>query len=148
MDAFTGKSHLLKTLIENMKTIKLDNIPSALYEGYLWMSDESEPIVLHNEPLNIALDNNKNPFCIEGFLLDKTNRKSISIKFIDGEYLIYEYDISDIKDTADCILYLPNRMKDKGVQRLRFFQDWIAEPDLFSERMEVLKPAGLIFLGF
>lgn len=131
-----------------MKTTRLDNIPSASYEGYIWMSDESEPTVLHDETLKVSLENNKNPFCIEGFLLDKTHQKSISIKFVDGEYLIYEYDISDIKDSTDFILYLPNRMNDKGVQRLRFFQDWVAEPDLFTEGMEVLRPAGLIFLGF
>lgn len=42
--------------------------------------------------------------------------------------------------------YLPNRM-DK-IKELKFVQNWVLEKDPLCEGMEVLKPKGLVFVGF
>ncbi len=126
----------------NYKDINFD----AIYEGYIWMSNSNKPDVINNS----VLDKNKfeqgNPFVIEGQLYNEKDRKSISIKYIDGRYLIQCYDITDtdLKEKS-YKQYISNRIDRK---KLKFVQRWIPKADVLCEGMKALQPAELVFIGF
>ena len=62
---------------------------SLLYEGYLWLSNENKPKLSYPAAkIDAQLFKNLNPFVAEGYLYNKETRKSISIKYIDGQYHI------------------------------------------------------------
>lgn len=122
------------------------------FQGYIWMSDQSKPEVFDcNKERLLVLDNNKNPFVIEGQLYDKTQKKSYCIKYVDGEYLVMPYDVTD-DEVKNANSYYPNRMQKK----LLFYQRWEVmkdnegdeKGDRYCENMPVLEPTGLIFVGF
>lgn len=118
------------------------------FQGYIWMSDEPKPKIYPDDfdkdkgDVNeLVLDDTKNPFVIEGQLCD--GKKSYSIKFVDGEYKVVPYDITD-DDKENAKSYYPNRMKKK----LLFHQRWEAKIDTLCADMPVLQPAGFVFVGF
>lgn len=124
--------------------MRVNNIKPGNYEGYIWRSNDQRPKPIEGdfkEDLTV-----KNPFVIEGQLYDKAKRVSYSIKFVDGEYIIKEYRLDDLKD-ADYTeqTFYANRRDDK---RLLFYQYWKEEPDGLCEGMKVLQPAELVFVGF
>lgn len=106
------------------------------------MSDQPKPEIFDKDNVKeLVLDNTKNPFVIEGQLCD--GKKSYSIKFVDGEYKVIPYDVTD-DDIKNAKLYYPNRMKKK----LLFNQRWAARKDELCADMPVLQPAGFVFVGF
>lgn len=121
-------------------------IEKSKYQGYLWYSNDKKPHIINNEEFEIEKSETENPFIIEGQLYDKAKRVSYSIKFVDGEYIIKEYRLDDLKD-ADYTeqTFYANRRDDK---RLLFYQYWKEEPDGLCEGMKVLQPAELVFVGF
>ena len=124
--------------------MRVNSIKSGNYEGYIWRSNAQTPKLIvgdFKEDLSV-----KNPFIIEGQLYDKAKRVSYSIKFVDGEYIIKEYRLDDLKD-ADYTeqTFYANRRDDK---RLLFYQYWKEEPDDLCEGMKVLQPKELVFVGF
>ena len=143
-----------------MNQIKINM--DATYQGYIWLSDASKPIVLNNEKIEKVLvdneeidltpffENNINPFIIEGQLFDEKNKRSFSIKNVDGEMIVVEYDESDLKVDRDSKSYefVPNSRMGLGDRKLKFLQKWEVEPNADCENMDVLVPAGLVFLGF
>lgn len=128
------------------KDIQITDInQDACYEGYLWISDRKKPEFFNGEGKlseKIQIDNfTTNPFIVEGFLYKEGT--SVSIKFVDGEYLVKEYtDI--IIDDKKVQKYIPNRM---GSNKLKFMQDWTAEQDGNCAGFDVLQPSDLIFVG-
>jgi CRISPR type III-associated protein (TIGR04423 family) len=138
-------------------------IEKAKYQGYLWYSDEQVPKILDDEVFELEIGNTQNPFIIEGQLFDGIH--SISIKFIDGKYIVKQFIISDFEgiDKDDLYLY-PNRMKilDDNNLKLHFCQYWRAKADKYcggdtndtnrldskDNGMLVLQPAELVFVGF
>lgn len=126
-----------------METIKIDKC-----EGYLWWSDQQQPEVYHQEALDKCLDETKNPFVVEGQLYDTNEKKSYSIKYVDGKYLINIYkvedkDISNPDNETKC--YLSNRMGDRWLKFLRY---WEPKEDPNCEGMKVLKLTKNVFVGF
>lgn len=124
-------------------------IEKSIYEGYLWYSDKPEPKVYIKKELELEISEKTNPFIIEGQLFDGTN--SISIKYVDGKYIVNRYEVkeADFNDVnIELKEFLPNRMKD--IEKLRFLQYWKPqeEKDELCEKMEVLQPAELVFIGF
>lgn len=125
-------------------------IKEGTYEGYLWYSDQKQPVIYTKEnPLEVLqLDNQDNPFVIEGQLCDEKSHVSYSIKYVDGHYIIKEYDIR-IQSSESCAVedkcYQSNRI---GNRILCFKECWITAPDPFCCDMEVLQPAQVIFVGF
>lgn len=122
------------------------------YQGYVWMSDQPRPEVFDNDIDKIlVLDETKNPFVIEGQLYDTANKKSYSIKYVDGDYLVVQYDVTEA-DIKNANSYFPNRM----TKKLRFNQRWEVRKDTeghgigekLCEDMPVLEPAGFVFVGF
>lgn len=123
------------------------NIEQAFYQGYIWMSNESEPQVI-NRDYFINLDEKQNPFVIEGLLYCPLSGISYSIKYVDGRYIVKKYIVDDAdfaNPNVDIKSYCSNRMEKC---RLRFLQYWEAQPDPMCEGMEVNQPAKLVFVGF
>ena len=51
------------------------------------MSDATHPVVYNPaRPIDITLDENDNPFVIEGELYDASKGESITIRYADGKY--------------------------------------------------------------
>lgn len=117
-------------------------------QGYLWYSDRNEPIIIHKD-FELDLDDEVNPFVIEGFICN--SELSVSIKYVDGEYFINKYkltpeDRNSEVDKDDILTFRANRMP--GKSQLIFRQKWQLKADVLCEGMEVLRPSELIFIGF
>ena len=126
-----------------METIKINKC-----EGYLWWSDQQKPKVYQDEPIDITLDDAKNPFVVEGQLFDKEEKKSYSIKYVDGRYLIKTYKVEEQDPTNpynDTKSYLANRM---GNRRLKFLRYWEEKKDENCMDMPVLTLTKNVFIGF
>lgn len=148
---------------------------SCSYEGYLWMSDRSSPIVVNagqslgkieyeihpvlyvfgtdSQPDENKLNplKSENPFIIEGYLFDAKNNISISIKHVDGKYMVKALDLSTLPELCEEQVFLSYRME--AIKKLIFKQVWREEKDEYcdwegNEKMQVLQPAEFVFVGF
>ena len=127
--------------------IKLTDIPVGKpLTGYLWVSDQPYPKKFIEEPINILPADNENPFIVEGNLYDDRQQLSYSIQYIDGEYLVFRFNMNDPDDIFTAEQYIPHHLD--GVDKICFMQYWTAEKDKFCEEMEVLKPTVHVFVGF
>ncbi len=137
-----------------METI--NNIPPGIYDGYYWMSDSNKPEVFENCSLPSILtdlDASKNPFIIEAQLYNKADKKSYSLKYVDGRYILRNFDLAsrgngNISTNDSCFTrkqYFANRMPEK---KLIFRQYWEEKEDPLCEGMPVLQPAEMVFVGF
>ncbi len=120
-------------------------IEKSQYEGYLWYSDQPQPKILNKEifELKNILDD-ANPFIVEGLLFD--GKISISIKYVDGRYIINHYDTQELASVKrEEHVFYSHRME--GLQ-LKFYQFWRPIKDELCENMDVLQPAELVFIGF
>lgn len=126
-----------------METIKINKC-----EGYLWWSDQEKPQVYDGNVLDISLDETKNPFVVEGKLYDKEEKKSYSIKYVDGQYLINIYKVEDC-DIAnpdnEKKSFLSNRI---GEHWLKFLRYWEEKKDKNCMDMPVLTFTKNVFVGF
>lgn len=140
--------YLQDSMNEKKKTMKIDKIPEAVYQGYYWMSNEDKPETLNNKNFSNQLDASINPFIIEAQLYDDATRTSISVKYVDGEYIANSYQLPERIKQEEYTeqIYTAHRLED--VSHLRFYRHWVAEVDELCEGMEVLKPKELIFAGF
>jgi CRISPR type III-associated protein (TIGR04423 family) len=133
------------------KSIKISAIPKdEKYTGYLWMSDQTHPQEYHSQGISndFAITEQSNPFIIEGQLFCKDTNKSFSIKYVDGEQIVIEYDLNNVPTNWVCDKekeYIPNRI---SASKIVFRQYWKPEKDEFCEGMEVLVPAAYVFVGF
>lgn len=123
-------------------------IEKSTYTGYLWYSDEKEPQILQGKEFELEIAENKNPFIIEGKLYD--GKKSISIKYVDGKYLMNTYEVKqeDLKETNPNIVQKEYIANFDGVGKLVFLQYWRPVVDALCEGMNVLQPQELVFIGF
>lgn len=117
------------------------------YSGYYWLSDMDRPTIV-NGLFDKELNPNTIPFIVEAQLYDEMNKTSYSIRYVDGEYLVKEYRITenDENDGRLEVSYVGNKMEDHA--RLKFLQCWECEPDDLCEGMLVEKPAQFVFIGF
>ncbi len=128
------------------KHTNLNEIPSFEFEGYIWMSDEQNPIVLKNETFDFS-SIKENPFIVEGLLFDKETNTSIHIAH-DGTYQIVEYNLNELSKKGELINkeYLPHRLS--GVEKVSFKQVWMDEKDENCEDFPVLTLKAIVFCGF
>lgn len=123
----------------------------AKYDGYIWMSDKTQPQVLNGEGYDVlSLVDGANPFVIEGQLWNAAERVSISIRNIDGKYIIKTHQVADsdlVKGNDHVTLeeYIPHFA---GTKKLYFLRYWEAREDEFCEHFKALVPAKLVFIGF
>ena len=130
-------------------------------EGYLWWSDQEKPKVYVEGKVYIENDeqaednvkefdlvNGQNPFIVEGQLYDKAKHTSISIKYVDGEYIYKEFPVSPTDISSDMIdkkEYFSNRMGNRLLKVLRY---WKETPDSLCEGWNVLTIDKNVFVGF
>lgn len=130
---------------------KIQNIEKAKYEGYIWWSDKDRPTVYYGEEeVELSLNDGKNPFIIEGNLWDKASKKSIFIRYVDGQYFTNETTVKeeDRNNKERCTekSFIAHRID--GIRVLRFLQYWETFKDPLCEKMETLRPEKLVFIGF
>ena len=137
-----------------MGRININDIKPLPYEGYLWMSDKDEPKVYDNEIVTLPQEGD-NPFVVEGQLFNKGNGLSYSIKYVDGEYFVQEYIITemDINNPDNQVkTYLPNRMGDKKLRFLRYWEEILDEDNYNNidnpKGLPVLTQTKNVFIGF
>lgn len=126
-----------------MKAIIIKNC-----EGYLWWSDQQTPQVYQDEALDICLDETKNPFVVEGQLYDRVNCQSYSIKYVDGQYLINKYKVTEqdfSNPDNELKRFFSNRMDDRW---LKFLHYWEEKEDENCMGMPVLTFTKNVFVGF
>lgn len=119
-------------------------------EGYLWWSDQQAPKVYDGDALDLCFDETKNPFVVEGQLYDVEEKKSYSIKYVDGKYLIKIYEVEDLDfSNADNEIkcYLSNRMGGRWLKFLRFWEP-TEEGDENCEGISPLVISKNVFVGF
>lgn len=125
---------------------KINEIKKRPYEGYVWMSDTQTPMVINGEEYSRVLDNGENPFVIEARLYSRTEGKSISVRYVDGNYIAVEYDLSDYEaEVAEDLTVLAHQSIGSS---LLFKRIWRPRKDSLCEGMPVLEPAEEIFVGF
>jgi len=120
-------------------------IEKSKYEGYLWYSNKKEPRLLSKDKeFELEIPDDSNPFIIEGQLYEEG--KSHSIKYVDGKYIVNDYDLSQLSDIEFTEQdYLFNKMENR---KLKFKQYWRPKTDKFCKNMPVLQPAEFVFVGF
>ncbi len=131
------------------------------FEGYVWWSNQDCPLVYRlgkvckngeecgDECKTLRLANGQNPFVVEGMLYDKVKRTSYCLKYVDGEYIIKEFEVgaTDISNTEiDKKEYLGNRMG--GKLWLKFLRYWNETEDANCAGMKVLTVEKNVFVGF
>ncbi len=122
-------------------------IEKSRYQGYVWYSDQTKPEVLNNEEFGEEFRDNENPFIVEAQLFDTVNKKSYSIKYVDGKYICKEYNLADFKGVEkEELSFVAHRIE--GVTKLYFNQYWREEADQKCNGMMVLQPKELVFVGF
>lgn len=132
-----------------MKKINITEIDNSLdYQGYLWLSDSKEPIILLEE--KIPQDIFKTlPFVVEGYLFCKSKSGlSIKIKYIDGDYQIFSVELDQISEkqlTKNDFVAIKNS---GGIKFICSVQYWEKVPDKLCENMDTLEPAWVAFKGF
>lgn len=122
-----------------------ERIEKSTYQGYVWKSNLKAPKIYDNEEAELELDETKNPFIVEGFLVD--DNYSYSIKYVDGKYYVNKYDLNSLKDVDKTSHeYLSSF---DSTRRLVFNQYWRPYKDeLCDGGMDVLQPAEYVFVGF
>lgn len=133
--------------------IGLQEIPTDnSYEGYIWWSNSETAEVFQNEVLvrkkhELWPSESNNPFIIEGNLWDKIAETSYLIRYIDGKYLVYKFNLKVVDPKIITELeYIPHRIPQ--VAKLKFKEVWLEQQDPLCNGFEVLKPAFIAFVGF
>ena len=122
------------------------------YEGYIWGSDDSEPVLLQEETFPFETWKKSSSFILEALLYDKTNKVSVFIRHAPGagkeDLQLHEFYLDPLPEGSllEPVAYLPHRLK--GVEKVCFYQWWEPEKDPNCMDMEVLKMKALIFSGF
>jgi CRISPR type III-associated protein (TIGR04423 family) len=127
------------------KIDQLIGIPNLNYEGYIWFSDQTKPIVLNNEKFDFN-SIKLNPFIVEGLLFNRESNISIHILHT-GTYNISKYELDKI--SSKNILeeeYLPHRIE--NIEKVCFKQIWEEKNDPNCEEFPVLTITALVFCGF
>lgn len=129
---------------------KINELPDLSYEGYVWMSNETEPRKISSK--SQILTGEQNPFIVEGFLKSSDGNVSVSLVSMNGLLKIYQYDLSLIKTLPKGQItvsrYLTHRFDDGA--KIKFITVWLPVPDQHQlcEGMEVLCPKMRVFDGF
>jgi CRISPR type III-associated protein (TIGR04423 family) len=115
------------------------------YEGYIWHSDAERPTVFRpGDDFTDSFSAAAIPFIIEGWLYDRMNNVSYAIRYLDGNYLRTEYDLSATNERP--ITYQAHDLQ--PVTQFQVVEHWAPEPDPNCADMEVLRHAWTAFAGF
>lgn len=133
-------------------------IENRKYSGYVWMSDEAKPcVILHDEEYGIEIDETANPFIVEAQLYCAAERLSISVKYVDGQYIVREYSDVGVDSANDDAIELKQYLGNPrmGKETLNFLQYWeeSAPVEMSNGKdllcgMRELRPGKFVFVGF
>lgn len=132
-------------------------IEKRKYTGYIWMSDEPSPKVLLGEEFGGEFAETANPFIIEAQLYDEHSKISVSVKYVDGKYIMQEYTDVDVSianediELKEFVAYA-RIAEHNGNKNLLFLQYWEEKKDDETAPsrlgMVELRPGKLVFVGF
>ena len=130
-----------------MSKIEIKDIDFGLcYEGYLWMSNENKPrIFAPAAMIDRTLLEGLNPFVAEGYLYNKEQGVSISIKSPNGRPCAHRFLVNAADFQSKSVEYHAHRMDGKHLLFLRY---WAAKPDGACLGMPVLTLDKMVFVGF
>lgn len=133
-----------------MSKIELAQIPAGRrYDGYVWMSDATAPLVLEGDALPSCLVEGRSPFVVEAQLWDAEAGVSYSVRHVGNETLCHRHEVaaSDFADSdVDEIVYASHRMGGRG---LRFLEYWeLRQCDDCPSGMPTLEMTRRVFIGF
>ena len=135
--------------MKRTQIISVSDFPSDIdFEGYLWFSDQSRPLVLRGEEVPGDIFNKILPFVIEGNLWSEERKLSIKIQNVDGQYLITSFDLNHSEEDfhLDEKKYLTHRLD--GIREYRVVEAWEEKQDEYMENMKTLVPSWTAFKGF
>lgn len=122
------------------------------YEGYLWMSNEHESRLFKPEAVvGAQLFSQRNLFVVEGYLYHRATGVSLSIKYVDGQYLVYQHKVEPSDEQhpdVDHIKYLTLRMSGSPTLWAKFLRYWKEKPNDECLGMGVLEVEKEVFVGF
>ncbi|MFC2759873.1 TIGR04423 family type III CRISPR-associated protein [Hallella multisaccharivorax] len=124
------------------------------YEGYLWMSDSTEPVVLDREPLPEDKISSPNPFVVEAELYDGANLCSFSVHHAGNEIICNRFQLTLDDRTSghnEERVFKSHHFKDH--LELHFIDCWEPQSDELcqpegEDPMDVLRFTRRIFVGF
>jgi CRISPR type III-associated protein (TIGR04423 family) len=138
----------MSNIIKGISKLNLLSEIKGNFEGYIWLSDQKNPIILNNESFDFT-SIGINPFVVEALLFDKNNNISIHVQQA-GIYIITAYNLTGLAQQIGSIIedkaYLPHRLN--GVKKVNFKQIWLPEADENCADMPVLTMKAIIFCGF
>lgn len=130
-----------------MTRININDIPrDHKYEGYLWMSDAVDPIVLNGEPLPSDFNQTVNPFVVEAELWD--GKTSYAIHQAGNQTIVESYEVNEAdfsSEDTDRTVYASNRMEGKNLHFLEYWEEKEADACL---GMPALTMTKRVFVGF
>ncbi len=125
---------------------ELSAIKPDEYTGYLWVSNEDQYQTV-NGPVDLSAYA-RNPFVVEGNLLSKDKKTSISIRHTGTGYIVSVFDLTEITQLPEEQLTKIEYLIHKNEGKVKFVQVWLPEKDILCADMEVLRPAFQYFDGF
>ena len=137
--------------------MKLHEIPKGVeFTGYYWLANSHRPEILKGEAKifeEIDGIKDKKNYIQEAFFRDKET--AYSIKHFDGTgHMVSSVRIDDIDEKtshsylADPALIRSGNDRALDIKTLSFVQEWVESPDELCEKMGVLKPGRIAFVGF
>jgi CRISPR type III-associated protein (TIGR04423 family) len=126
------------------RIIKRTDIPALSYEGYLWYSDNKNPLVIKDDFKDDLLS--ELPFVLEGNLWAEKEKLSISIKHINGDYIISSFSLDTIDDLDNKSKKFLSSIPD--FTQYKIYQHWESVANENCENMLVAKPLWFAFVGF
>lgn len=140
----------MNAFIQHLQPLEINLVS---YEGWYWMSHETQPVRLQNEPFVPSLLTHL-PFVAEAQLYDKDSGQSISIRNVDGAYQIIRYDLSALaKDVQYATVerqVLGHRLAGNNDDQpyLKVVDIWKETPDENCAGFSTLVPLCSVFAGF
>jgi CRISPR type III-associated protein (TIGR04423 family) len=134
-------------MIERINISKLKSILSNKFEGYYWLSNADAPEDFSDPEQLLSALQQSVPFVIEAKLFSEKDQQSISIKNVDGEAIVTQIDLKQIKGDAYHVQDLAFKSI-KGFRDIKVRQVWRSAPDELVEGMDVMRPLITVFAGF
>lgn len=125
--------------------VNIKNLAGS-YEGYYWLSDREEPVIVNGT--NLPVDNYPEgsiPFIIEAYVYDKTKRESYSVRYADGKYIVCKTENITDEEIKQAQMYIGTRK----LGTLKFVQRW-EKSTVKYDGLDFMtqEPTDFCFVGF
>jgi len=140
-----------------MKKTEQNNFDATLeYDGYLWLSDSSHPIVLKKQKLSpehlsgIFPESPQIPFIVEGYLFaDTKEKRSVVVKSIDGITRVYQVNLNEFaEESFTSETFFVDQARFQDIPGIKAVQYWESKPDILQPEYHTQTPTWVAFCGF